>query len=38
MKKKEWRRKCKSLHVGDGVGLGEKVEGGVPRSFLVYKY
>ena len=28
MKKKEWRRKCKSLHVGDGVGLGEKVEGG----------
>ena len=28
MKKKEWRRECKSLHVGDGVGLGEKVKGG----------
>ena len=29
----KWRRKsggekCRSLHVGDGVGLGEKVEGG----------
>ena len=30
--------KVYGLHMGDGMGLGEKVRRGLPRSLLFYKY